>query len=163
MALSDAIIHSPRHLIPGLHHHCTGCQDESLDWQSAILIIFCCLEHLLFQIGAQLLSTFWPYWTHLHSSDSYIAFHYNCRLNTDGLDHIYTGSNSGTTTGKVLITFSHVPIGATTATQTDLLGKLQKMWSRLSALVCCHVVTPNKQTIMCCKGLRSHIVDLTVF
>ena len=137
MALSDPISHSRLLLIPGLHHHCTGCQDESLDWQSAILIIFCCLEHLLFQIGAQLLSMCWSSWTHLHSSDPYKAFHYNCRLNTDGLDHIFTGSNSGTTTGKVLNTFSHIPIGATTATQTDLLGQFHKMWNRLSALEWC--------------------------
>ena len=88
------------------------------------VIIFCCLQHRLFSIGSQLLSTFWPYWTHLHSSNTHIAFHYNCRLNTDGLGHIFTGSNSGTTTGKLWITFSHFPIVATTATQTDLLGQL---------------------------------------
>ena len=39
-------------------------------------------------------------WTHLHSSDPDIAFHYNCRLSTDSLDHIFTGSKSGTTTDK---------------------------------------------------------------
>ena len=79
-------------------------------------------------------------WAHPHPSKPHIAFHYNCRLNTDGLGHIFTGSNSGTTTGKLLITFSHVPIVATTATQTDILGKLQKMWSRLSALEGCHTL-----------------------
>ena len=140
MALSDPIIHSPRHLIPGLHHHCTGCQDEPLDWQSAILIIFCCLEHLLFPIGAQLLSMCWSSWKHLHSWDPYIAFHYNCRLNTDGLENIFTGSNWSTTTSKIVITFSPAPIVATTASQTDLLGQFHKMWSRLFALECCHIL-----------------------
>ena len=140
MALSDPIIPSPRHLIPGLHHHCTGCQDEPLDWQSAILIIFCCLEHLLFPIGAQLLSMcylpehiFIPQIQILHSTT-------NCRLNTDGLENIFTVSNWSTTTSKVVITFSPAPIVATTASQTDLLGQFHKMWSRLSAVECCHIL-----------------------
>ena len=139
-------------------------------------------------------------WTHLHSSDPYIAFHYNCRsnsddlenistcsncgnliifavfnivyfqlernccqrsdllehifipqiqilhsttncrLNTDGLENIFTGSNWSTTTSKIVITFSPAPIVATTASQTDLLGQFHKMWSRLSAVECCHIL-----------------------
>ena len=79
-------------------------------------------------------------WTHLHSSDPDIAFHYNCRLNTDGLENIFTGSNWSTTTSKVVITFSPAPIVATTASQTDLLGQFHTMWSRLSAVECCHIL-----------------------
>ena len=62
-------------------------------------IIFCCLQHRLFPIGAQLLSMRRSSWTHLHSSNTHIAFYYNCRLNTEGLGHIFTGFNSRTTTG----------------------------------------------------------------